>query len=223
MDDQGEVIAWWNPDANGGKGAIELSEAVLEGRVALDFTRHAALFVPGDPNWIKAQTEASLATKFLRWPLPFDPRGGGMMWMKRNPRGKAKWLCVAGMPEGTVIVAPISGRVEVWGGDTDKSLKVINEESGWWFSLSFSPSFSFDPREDKGIQQISGNTALGSPLLHIVDASAYIEDNRKEFGDIYPQFNISAIIYDRQQKRWIRHNPLKMILRDDKGRLVFVP
>jgi len=208
VDVDGQVPIYWNTET----GRIELVKDVLEGRMALDFEKHRGFFVSVDPNWVKTQTDASLATDRLMFALPFDVRNGGKMWLAHGRR--VTWLCVTGLPKDTVIKTPISGRLELWAFEReDKMIDVVDRDHDHSFSVRF--------HQGQLIHSSSGDIISNQPLITITDATVYLADRRKDFGSLRPQFNLAVgNAKDGKRGDWIS---FENILKDDKGRLVFMP
>lgn len=142
VDVDGKVIANWNQEANGGKGKVELAEGVT----SLDFRKHEGLFV----GWTPAQVEAA-GSNLVPIPIDISTIPGRI----ENKRSLKMLLFIEGVPEGTILSSPESGKVVRPGSNVNSFVYLYG-------SLNYNIMF---PTSSQYVGPASGEVRIGDRLV----------------------------------------------------------
>lgn len=204
VDIDGQSIAYWDSEANEGKGRIELVENIKR----LDFEKHRGLFVP----WTASQAEAAFAEAWnhgngeIRLPMPFQPTQGEIVVKEDLHTG----LCLRNIPSGTILFAPFGGEVVRFGSEHNAGFDLV-----WSREEDLALHVYFKSFEDfTGPQE--GRVEAGTPLLRIS------EKRLTEFA--YNKYREYQAILSACEADWDEGFDISFenLLRDSQGRLVYL-
>ena len=134
------------------------------------------------------------------------------------------WLCFDGLPAGTKFRTFLADDKIMASAAVDRVYKALridadrNSNNGWGYTLAF----GFE--QDLSGQRISGAIDVGEVLFVLPDSDQWITDERMFFIDgSQPQASLGVTRWLPEKERWLRPNPVDMLLRDPHGRFVYWP